>query len=172
VVEPFTYLLIALKAAFLSSGGLASIPSLHQDLLIRHWATEKQFASSIAIGQIAPGPTGLWVVALGYVTAGVGGVLLMLVAITIPPLLVIPLSRVHGRTAHLPIVRGFARGLTVAAASTVPAVVIFRVLSVFHYSILSISIVAVSSLLLVVWRIPPLVVVAGSAALGAALLRS
>ena len=37
---------------------------MHDDLIPRGWATERHFAESLAIGQITPGPTGLWVIGL------------------------------------------------------------------------------------------------------------
>jgi chromate transporter len=171
MLDPLSYFLLALKAAFLSSGGLGSIPSLHQDFLLRHWASDRQFAGSLSIGQIAPGPTGLWVIALGYMTAGVTGVALMTVAILVPPLLVIPLSRLHGRVADKPLVRGFARGLTIAAASTVPAVVIFRVLGTFGYAIESLLILFISVILIAWGRVPAIAVLGLAALAGTVLLR-
>jgi chromate transporter len=171
MIDPFTYFLIALKAAFLSSGGLANIPSLHQDLFARQWVSDRQFAGAISIGQLAPGPTGLWVIALGYLTAGLGGAALMLIAIVIPPLLVIPLSVLHRRTSHRAIVRGFSRGLSIAAASTVPAVVIFRILSTYGYTPLSVALVILSFVVLAVRRVSPILVLAVGAAIGAAFFR-
>jgi len=53
-----------------STGGFSNLPSLHQDLLANGWASEADFAESIAIGQISPGPNGLWVICLGYLTYG------------------------------------------------------------------------------------------------------
>src|SRR5579859_2245577 len=111
MTDPLTYFWVAFKASLFSTGGLGNLPSLHQDLLARHWATDRQFASSIAIGQLAPGPTGLWVVALGYLTAGFVGAVLMTVAVVVPPVLVIPLGRLHSKFRHIVVVQGFSRGL-------------------------------------------------------------
>jgi len=55
-----------LKASLFSTGGFSNLPSLHQDLLANAWAKEADFGQSIAIGQISPGPNGLWVISLGY----------------------------------------------------------------------------------------------------------
>ena len=88
-MNPLVYFLLFLKASLFSTGGSGSIPSLHQDLISEGWATETQFAQSIAIGQISPGPNGLWVISLGYLTYGYLGVLLALIAVTLPPLLVL-----------------------------------------------------------------------------------
>jgi len=65
-------------------GGLNNLPSLHHDLLTQQWAREADFGEAIAIGQISPGPNGLWVISLGYLTYGWLGSLLALIAIIIP----------------------------------------------------------------------------------------
>src|SRR5213078_17214 len=104
------------NASLLSTSGSGNIPILHQDLLARGWATEQQFAESIAIGQISPGPTGLWVISLGYLLDGVRGSLLALLAITLPPLLVLLVHGLYRRIGGHPATRGFVRGLTLAVA--------------------------------------------------------
>ena len=85
---------IMLRAALLSTTGTGNLPIVHQDLLSRGWATDRQFAEALAIGQISPGPTGLRVISLGYFVGGLRGAALTLIAITLPPLLVLVL--VHG----------------------------------------------------------------------------
>src|SRR5487761_2663562 len=84
MINPFVYFVLFLKASLFSSGGFSNLPSLHQDLLVRSWASDSQLGQGNAIGQISPGPNGLWVIALGYFTYGVPGAALALVAITLP----------------------------------------------------------------------------------------
>jgi chromate transporter len=106
---------IMFKAALLSVSGTGNLPIVHQDLLSRGWATERQFAESLAIGQMSPGPTGLWVISVGYLLVGWRGAALTLVAIALPPLVVLLL--VHGfyrRWGHHPATQGFVRGLSLA----------------------------------------------------------
>ena len=108
---------IMLRAALLSTSGTGNLPIVHEDLLSRGWATDRQFAESLAIGQISPGPTGLWVISLGYLVGGLRGAALTLLAITLPPLLALVL--VHGlyrRWGHHPAIQGFVRGLGLAVA--------------------------------------------------------
>lgn len=166
MIDPLDYFWVALKASLFSTGGLGNLPSLHQDLLARHWATDRQFASSIAIGQLAPGPTGLWVVALGYLTGGFAGALIMTCAILLPPLLIIPLWKVHSRVGNRPAVRGFAQGLTIAVAGSVPMIVLIRVLASYGYNFASISVLVASTILLMWTRLSPLVVLALGGAAG------
>ena len=74
-----------LKASTLSTGGLGNAPILHADLVRTGLATQGQFTSSLAVGQLSPGPSGLWVVALGYLLGGMAGGLAALAAVCLPP---------------------------------------------------------------------------------------
>lgn len=114
MINPLLYFLLFLKASLFSSGGFSNLPSLRQDLLANHWASEGQFEQSLAIGQLSPGPNGLWVISLGYLTYGVIGALCALVAITLPPLLVLALSSGYHRIEHLPWIPGLMRGISLA----------------------------------------------------------
>lgn len=122
MINAAVFFLLLLKASFLSSGGLANLPSVHEDFVGRHWAVQGQFVEALAIGQLAPGPTGLWVVALGYLTYGIAGAGLAAAAIIIPPMLAVPMDRIYKRLAHKPAVEGFIAGLILAAAGSIVAV--------------------------------------------------
>lgn len=80
---------IVFKAVLFSTGGFGPLPSLHADFIARGWATERQFTEALAIGQITPGPNGLWVASLCYLVAGVPGAVLSCVAMLLPPLLIL-----------------------------------------------------------------------------------
>ena len=96
MINPLIYFLLFLKASLFSSGGFSNLPSLHQDLIGDGWANEADFGQSVAIGQISPGPNGLWVISLGYLTYGLLGAVFALIAIVIPPFLGDP----HFRHLH------------------------------------------------------------------------
>lgn len=113
-MNPIVYFLLALKASLFSTGGFGNIPSLHDDLLPRGWATERNFSEALAIGQISPGPNGLWIISLGYFVGGVPGALLSLASIAIPPFLILAVEWLYHRTKHIPAVEGFVRGLGLA----------------------------------------------------------
>ena len=112
--NPLLYLLLFLKASLFSSGGFSNLPSLHQDLLGNGWANEAEFGQALAIGQISPGPNGLWVISLGYLTGGYLGALFALIAITLPPLLVLVLAAIYRRIEKQPWVQGVMRGVSLA----------------------------------------------------------
>jgi len=113
-MTPLEFFLTFLKASLFSTGGFGNLPSLHQDLLANGSATDADFGQSIAAGQISPGPNGLWVIALGYFTYGWLGTLLTVVAISIPPFLVLGLAAIHSRIEHLAWVQGIMRGISLA----------------------------------------------------------
>lgn len=102
------------KASLFSTGGTSNLPSLHSDLITRGWATERQFGESLAVGQVSPGPNGLWVISLGYLSAGLRGAMLALIAIVLPPLLILAVDQLYKRIQHHPAVEGFVRGLGLA----------------------------------------------------------
>ena len=117
------YFWLFLKASLFSTGGMGNLPSLHRDLIVRRWAMEKQFAESLTIGQVAPGPNGLWVVSLGYLTHGLAGACLATIAVTLPPLLVILLDRIYRVHRDHPMVVGFVRGMSLAVVGSFAVVI-------------------------------------------------
>ncbi len=112
MIDPVIYFLLFLKASLFSTSGFGNLPSLHQDLLAAGWAAEPDFSRSLAIGQISPGPNGLWVISLGYLTYGYLGAALALIAITLPPLLVLAVTAMYARIEHLRWVGGLMRGVS------------------------------------------------------------
>lgn len=117
MINPLIYFLLFLKASLFSSGGFSNLPSLHQDLIGAGWARESEFGQSVAIGQVSPGPNGLWVISLGYLTYGPLGALCALIAITLPPLLAIPISMIYTRIEHQPRVQGAMHGVSLAVVA-------------------------------------------------------
>ena len=113
-MDLFTFLLYLLKASFLSTGGTGNLPILYADLVPRGLATERQFAEALAIGQVTPGPTGLWVISFGYLVSHLPGGLLATLAISLPPFAVLGILWVYNRIERHPAVRGFVRGLGLA----------------------------------------------------------
>lgn len=114
MIAPGVYFWLCLKASLFSTGGMGNLPSLHDDFLVRGWASDRQFVESLAVGQVAPGPNGLWVIGLGYLTYGLRGAMLTLVALTIPPLLVLAVDRLYRRAGPQPAIEGFVHGVSLA----------------------------------------------------------
>ena len=123
MIHPFIYFLLFLKASLFSTGGFSNLPSLHQDLIANGWAKEANFGQSIAIGQISPGPNGLWVISMGYLTYGYLGAFLALIAITMPALLVLVVAAGYTRIEHQAWVQGAMRGVSLAVVGLLLTVV-------------------------------------------------
>jgi chromate transporter len=168
VIDGPTLFWLLLRASLLSSGGLGNLPLLHQDVLSRHWAGDRDFATALVIGQVAPGPNGLWVVALAFLIYGLPGAALAATAVVAPPLLVVPVGRIHRRYAGIPAVRGFVRGLTLALAASVPVVFVRVAYSSYGFDWLGVAIWAGAVALIATRRLPVIVVLALGGAAGVA----
>ena len=116
------------RAALLSTGGFGNVSSLHDDFVGHRWATNNQFVEALTVGQVSPGPNGLWVVSLGYLMLGPWGSIAAVVAILIPPFLVIGVEKLYQRVQHHPAVEGFVRGIMLAVIGTF-ATVLAKLLS-------------------------------------------
>jgi chromate transporter len=101
-----------IKASLFSTGGAGNLPFLHADLPALGWAQEQDFLTAMAVGQVSPGPNGLWSVSLGYLTYGWTGAGLALLALCLPPILVLALVSFYNRMEHLSVARNFSRGLS------------------------------------------------------------
>ncbi len=110
------------KASLLSTGGLGNLPFLHKDLIGLGLAKESDFVTAIAVGQVSPGPTGLWSISLGYLVYGWLGAGLALFALSLPPLLVLVVGAFYSRLERLPVVQDFTRGLTLGVIGLTLAV--------------------------------------------------
>lgn len=117
-MNPLLFFWLLLKGSLFSTGGFGNLPLLQQEMLDRGWASERDFAESLTLGQVTPGPNGLWVISLGYLADGWRGSCLALIAITLPPLLVLILYRLYQRVREHPAVEGFTRGLGLAVIGT------------------------------------------------------
>ena len=121
-MSPLVYFWLFLKASLFSTGGLGNLPFLHKDMLGLGWAKEADFVTAIAVGNVSPGPTGLWTISLGYLTYGWLGSLLAMVALSLPPLLVLVLANFYSRIETNPQVQDFTRGLVLGVVGLTLAV--------------------------------------------------
>lgn len=117
-MSPLEFFITFLKASLFSTGGFGNLPSLHQDLLANGLATDADFGQALAVGQISPGPNGLWVIALGYLSYGWLGSVLALIAILLPAFLVLVLAAIHSRIERKLWVQGLMRGISLAVVGT------------------------------------------------------
>jgi chromate transporter len=165
MIDPVKLFWLIFRATLFSTSGSGNIPMLYNDLRPLGYATERQFAEALAIGQITPGPTGLWVVSLGYFMDGVRGSLLAAVAVTLPPLLILVVERLYRHFGTHWAVQGFLRGLGLAVAGSFVIVIVGLVRgSTFDRS--SLVIVLASIGLGITRRVPVPIMIAGAALLG------
>ena len=115
-MDPLGLFLIFLKDSALGLGGLGSLPMLRQDLVATGLATDAQLVQALAIGRLSTGPTGLWIVSLGYQMAGPTGAALALVAASLPPLLILPATALARRWLLSVQFAGLVRGAALATA--------------------------------------------------------
>jgi len=110
-----------LKASTFSVGGLSSLPLLREDLVGGGLVTERQVLEALAIARLSPGPSGLFLVSLGYFAAGVGGATLALVAGIIPPLTFVVLTGFFRKQLMSAWAAGVIRGMALSTAGLVIA---------------------------------------------------
>ena len=161
-MNPWVFFWILLKGSLFSTSGTGNLPILHDDLLAHGWAHEQDFAEALAMGQITPGPTGLWVISLAYLLDGIRGALLAVVAVSIPPLSALLAHAVLTKYESHRATRGFVRGLTLAVSGMF-LLVIGRILWHAGIDVSSIAIAGGATTLVLTKRIPVpvILVVAG-----------
>lgn len=164
MIDPLRLFWLVLRATLFSTGGTGNVPILFDDLLPAGFATERHFAEALAIGQVTPGPTGLWVVSLGYLIAGVPGGLSAAAAVSLPPLLILVVERLYRRAGTHWAVQGFLRGLGLAVAGSFLVVVVGLVRGT-QFDLSSLLIAGASVALGASRRVPiPLVIALGAVA--------
>ncbi|MBB4844051.1 chromate transporter [Paucibacter oligotrophus] len=86
MVELWPLFLHFLTLSLLSIGGaITTAPEMHRYLVgERHWLSDTQFTSSIALAQAAPGPNILFVAVLGWNIAGWAGACAAMAGIMLP----------------------------------------------------------------------------------------
>ena len=152
-MNPFVFFFLSLKASLFSVSGLGNVPSLHSDLISRGWSSDAQFAEAISIGQISPGPNGLWIVSLGFLIDGMRGATFALASAIIPSFLTLGIDRVYGKIEHRPEVKGFIQGLSLASMG-VFSVVLLNLLHTAHLDWKVVLIVLASAVLSATRKVP------------------
>ncbi len=121
MTDLLTLFLVFLKSAALSVGGLSSLPLLRQDLVAPGYVTEPQIIQALAIGRLSTGPNGLFVVSLGYFAAGWLGAVIAVVAVSIPPLSIVPLAALVRKQLLSPWMAGVVRGIALSTSGLIVA---------------------------------------------------
>lgn len=113
----FLLYLLLLKATLTSFSGLASLPVIRSDFVVRyHVLTDRQLNTAVAAGRLGPGPMGLYVVSVGYFVGGIPGACAGTMAVITPAFLIIPMLRFLGSRARNPRIRSATRTVLLASA--------------------------------------------------------
>ncbi len=155
-----------LKAVLFSTGGFGPLPALHADFLANGWATEQHFAEAISIGQIAPGPNGLWVVSLASLSNGTFAAVLAVLALILPPFIILFVRKFYSKIRYYPATQGILDGvvLVVSSFSIVVLAVIFQN---SHPNAALILIAVISAVLAATRRVPVNLILVFAAVIGA-----
>jgi chromate transporter len=140
-------------ASLLGFGGLGSLPVLRGQLAGAGLNTDQLLLSSLAVGNISPGPNGLYLIAVGYFVDGCTGAAAASVAVLLPPMLVLLLDRVRARLIHLPRFRSALQSLGLAVVALL-AVSSGQLTAAAAHTLLGVT-MAAAGLALLVLRVPP-----------------
>jgi chromate transporter len=154
-----------LKAVLFSTGGFGPLPSLHSDFISQGWASEKQFAEALSIGQITPGPNGLWVASLCYLVAGAPGAALSCIAMLLPPFLILVVELCYIRIVDRAETQGALDGVVLVIVGF-NALVLAKMFLGMQVDIVLAAIATVSAILAFSRRVPTIAILAAAAALG------
>jgi chromate transporter len=136
--------------------------------------TEPQILEALAIGKLTPGPTGFYVVSLGYFAGGVSGAVIALIAAAIPPLALVAIARVVRRQLLSSWAAGVVRGIVLSTSGLVVATSITLLApdrAILGIPLWQLLLAVIAFALAIHGRAHPGVVVVGGAILGIALGR-
>ena len=156
---------VVLKSVLFSTGGFGPLPSLHADFIAQGWAGEKHFTEALAIGQITPGPNGLWVVSLCYLVAGLFGAVLACIALLLPPLLILIVKRCHARIANHLATQGFLDGVVLVIVGF-NVIVLARIFQSNGLDLAMIAIAVISAVLAITRRVSVNIILVAAALIG------
>ncbi len=118
-MNPFELFVILLRASLLSIGGQSALPLLRVDLVASGLLTDRQVVEALAIGRLAPGPSGLYIISLGYFVLGWAGAALALLASVLPPLSLVAAAAFLRRRMVSRWATGAVRGLALVTSGMV-----------------------------------------------------
>ena len=153
--------------AVLFGSGYVLLAFLRADLVERwHWLTEAQLLDAVAIGQITPGPVFTTATFIGYVLAGTKGGVLATIGIFLPAFIFVAISGpLVPRMRRSPIIGAFLDGVVIASLGLM-AVVTWQLLATALVDWITLSLAAVSALLLFRYKTNSAWLVLGGALVG------
>jgi chromate transporter len=170
MLEQLQLFLLFLRSSALAVGGLASLPLLRADL-VPQYVTDAGIVQALAIGRLAPGPNGLYIVSLGYLVAGVPGALYALVGASLAPLAILPATALARRWLLSGWFGGVVRGVSLATAGLLLATGL-TIVGTSGTALWQLGLVVLATVLTVQGRVHPALLVAAGTVAGLAFGRS
>jgi chromate transporter len=155
---------------FVFGSGLAIVPFLHGGVVVEHhWLNERQFLDAVAVAMITPGPVVITVAFIGFLVAGLGGAVAAALGVFLPVyVMVVLVAPFYKRFAKNPQLHAFVGGVTAAATGAIAGAVIVLARRAIHD--VPTGIIASSTLLLLLrWKVPEPLLIAGAGVAGLAL---
>jgi chromate transporter len=147
--------------------GYVLLAFLRADLVVhRAWVTDAQLVDAVAVGQVTPGPVFTTATFIGYLLRGPAGALAATVGIFLPAFILVAISG-----PFIPLIRrskiagAFLDGVNVASLALMAAVS-FQLARSALVDWLTVSLAAVSAVLLLRFRINSAWLVLGGAVIG------
>jgi chromate transporter len=164
MLSPERIFLAIFLASLLGFGGLGSLPVLRSQLSAYGLTPDTLILHSLAVGNISPGPNGLYLVAVGYFLGGPLGTLAACIALTLPPMLVLVLDKLRSKLIHL---RRFRTALQSLSLAVVALLADSSGILAVHagHSPVTIAVIVLGTVLLLI-RVPPLACVLGAILVG------
>jgi chromate transporter len=160
--------LFFLKVGAFTFGGGLTILAFIQDQVVNqlHWLTPQQFLDGLALGQLTPGPILMLAAFVGYTLGSIWGAAVAAAAIFLPSfILMLAVLPVLDRMQSMAWMKAALQGISPAVIG-VSAVAILRMLP-YAISDLLTGLLAVGTVVaLILWRLSPLPLMAGGAAIG------
>lgn len=171
----FELFMVFLKIGFLGFGGPYALLALMEKEVVksRGWVTPEEFAESTAIGTLTPGPIFFAAaVHIGYKLKGIKGAIITSVASLLPAfLLTTALAFFYVKVQALSIVKGIAKGITLAVVSLL-VIAAFRTGKSIVKDYYGLAIAVLSFLVLEFLKINPVWVIIISALSGIVIYRN
>lgn len=162
---------LLVKATLTSFSGLASLPMVREDFVVRHHVlTDEQLNTAVFAGRAGPGPNGIYVVSVGYFAGGLAGAFAGLLAVITPAFLILPMMSWLGTRAGTPRVRSAIRAVIAATAGLLLAASLPLARDAVQGS-LTLALVVVTFLILSFTRIDSAWVMLAAAIVGISALR-
>lgn len=167
MLEQLQLFLLFLRSSALAVGGLASLPLLRADL-VPQYVSDAAIVQALAIGRLAPGPNGLYIVSLGYLVAGLPGALYALIGASLAPLVILPATSLARRWLLSAWFGGVVRGVSLATAGLLLATGL-TIVGAGGTALWQLALVVLAAALTVHGRLHPALLIAVGALAGIAL---